>query len=391
MNPVTSFNALELSAFARALGWVQVEEALQDGLYTFNHPDFAPRQLIFAADEEFDDYSELLWDAALRLAELYNWSALDAVRRIEESNSDIVVSRVPLVERQSSTIALDYALQVLHSQKELLAAGAAANRERRPYYTRQFDTTKQLLDAARFRHTEVGSFVFKTSCSIYALDEPVEKTVEDEQLSIFSEDEIPSPLIPLTFVRRAMINIETGLQDLLLSIQTGKEQQLVEDIKGSAISPVSSNFCEAVADLRDREHPRAVDLSIAWSPLLPPTPGVLHKTIHIVPDYFPVIEQIGKALQPEKTDLRNTFLGTVEELRGDFNDLGQREGKVVLLLLREKNKAIKVRATLDAEQYDEAVAIHKNSTVVARVTGTIKLRSRQPHNFDLESFKIINV
>jgi hypothetical protein len=380
MNLKPSFNATELSAFVRTMGWVQVEEAVKDGLYVFNHPDFAPLQLVFAMRENFRDADETLLRVANRLAQIYEWSPVEAVRKIEESNHDVVVSRVPDERHRKATVSLLYASKVLESQKQLLLSGAAASNKRQAFYHRtNVGNGKKLLEAARFRHTEEGSFIFKASCSLYAVD-------GDNTLSLFSAENEPSPE---PFVRRAMLNIETGLQDLVRSIRDRKEDRLVEDIKERASSPVSSNFCEAVAELRDREHPHAIDLSINWSPLLALPPGTPRRTIRIKPDDFPTIEKIGKALEPADKPTRDTYLGTVEKLSGTFNTYGQREGQVILSLFF-KEERIKVRLVLDAPQYDEAVAVHRTTKVLVRITGTIKPKHRQPYGFDLVKFEIMN-
>ena len=384
-----TFSAQELSAYIKALGWIQVQEALKDGLFLFKHVDFSSRQLMFATDTSFDDYEESLENAAHKLAAVYHWSLADTFRKIEEASQEVLVASVPDEAVQQLTISYLYACQVMEANRKLLESGAFASEKRQPFYTRPFDTTKKLLEAARFRHTEMGSFVFKASCSLYALE--LAPTESQEQLAMFSEEEAPGTE-PAPFVRRAMLNIGMGLEELVRSVQTGKEQELVDEVKkDDTASSVSANFCRAVATLRDREHPHPVDFWVAWSPILPPPPEAPRGPIRILPDYFPSIEEIGQKLQPRRETKRNTFIGTVEELSGAFNDLFQREGKVIISLLVENDERIKVRVTLDPSQYDAAMAVHKTNTVYVKVTGTVQPGKRQPLDFDLEAFDIINV
>ena len=382
MNLQPTFSAQELSAYVKALGWIQVEKALQDGFYLFNHPQFASRQLLFGMDESFDDYDEALENTAQKLAQIYEWSLSEAVRRIEESNHEVIVALVPDENRHVSTVSLIYASQVLEAQKDMWLAGAAANGQRRAFYpSPKHGDNKKLLEAARFRHTEESSFIFKASCRLYAIE-------GEGNIPMFSQEEAPPPM---PFVRRAMLNIGEGLQELVRSIETRQTDKLVDEIKENPQSPVSANLCQAVAELSDKEHPHAVELSFGWSPLLTPPPEAPRQFIRIPADDFPVIAEIGKALEPRKKPKRATYIGTVEELRGSFNKLGQREGQVLLSLIGEKNERTKVRVTLEASQYDEAVAVHTTTATVVRVTGTIKPSQRQPYNFDLDKFEIINV
>lgn len=381
MNSRPTFDAAKLSAYVQTQGWVQVAEAAKDGLYVFNHPRYAPLQLVFAMSENFRDSDETLLRAASRLAQINDWSPEHAVRVIEESSDDVVVSRVPEPNsRRDATVSLLYASQVLEAQKKLLLAGAVANAERRAFYSpRATGDAKTLMDAARFRHTEQGSFIFKSSCRLYAVE-------GEGNIPLFPAEEAPPPV---PFVRRAMLNIGTGLEQLVRSIETRQTEQLVERVKDHQ-SSVSANLCQAIGELRDEEHPRVIDLSVSWSPLLPPPPEAPRQAVRIVPDFFPIIEDIRQELQPPKQPARDTYLATVDELSGAFNEMFQREGRVLLTLLLGQGEAIKVRVVLDPDNYDQAIAVHKTTTVYARVVGTIQPRQRQPYGFDLESFEIIN-
>lgn len=380
----TLFSALDLSAYLKALGWTQVQAAVKDRLYVFSHPDFAPQQLVFAMSDELTDYDETLERAAHRLAEIYQLGLTEAVLKVQEYTDDIIVSRVEDSNstRRRTTVPLLYALQALEAQKEMLSAGAAANEARRAFYSGTYKTTRQLLDEARFRHTEQGSFIFKTSCGVHAMEAPPPK------VPLFPEDDLPP--IDSTFVRRAMININTGVHDVARAIATDTEEALIQGIKEqTSPSPVSANLCHALAELRDEERPREVGIWISWSPLLtlpadtPKTPVILK------PADFPRIEEIERELKPHKPINRGTFIGTVEELYGTFNKRGQREGKVVLSIIDEQ-KLVRVKVTLEPQQYDAAVAVHRTMQVMASITGTIERKTRQPYGFDLELFKIIN-
>ncbi|HEY0076118.1 MAG TPA: hypothetical protein VGB77_18600 [Abditibacteriaceae bacterium] len=381
-----TFSAQELNAYLKALGWTQVEAALKDGLYLFKNSEFGSRQLMFGIDSSFDDYEEALENTTRKLAQIYEWTFAEAIRRIEESNSEVLVSSVPDETRHVSTVSLLYASQVLEAQKELILSGAVAIEKRQAYYAKTLvGDAKKMLEAARFRHTEEGSFIFKTSCRLYEFE-------NTDEMPLFSATDEP---LAAPFVRRAMLNIGTGLEDLMHSIHDHKEEKLVESIKANDASPVSANFCDAVAELRDREHPHAVELWVSWSPLLSPPSNAPRGAIRIAPNDFPVIEEVAKALRPTNKPKRDTYVATVEKLEGTFNKLGQREGRVLLSLLSSSGGTIdrptQVRVILDAPKYEEALEIHKTNKVLARVEGTIKRSQRQPFEFDLVSFKIINL
>lgn len=375
MNTTLPFTALDLRDFLKALGWVQIEEALKDGLFVLEHPQFLPQQLVFGVDDRFVDYDETLQRVVRQLGQIYQWPESLALRKVVEAPDDLLQSRVVGEKIDGQTLPFLFAARVIESEKKLLQAAANAVEHPQSHYSRSaFSDSQNLLEAARFRHTEEGSFIFKVSCDVYALD-------PKRRLQL-TEQEDP-------FVRRTMLNASRGLQNLVASIQSDTQQHLVETLRKQTTPFISSNFCDAVAGFGDQDLKNTVEFSVAWSPLLPPPSDAPKGIIKVIPEYFPLIAEIGDALKPSKSEQTRRYVGTVEDLKGRFNNKGQREGVVVLWLFQEDGKRVKVRVTLDADQYDAAHAVHKDNTTVVRVSGIIK-PGRQPRDFSMESFEIIN-
>jgi len=385
MNIQTTFSAQELSAYLRALGWTQVEAARKDGLFLFKNSTFEGRQLLFGEDESFDDYDEALENAARKLADLYEKPFLETVRLIEEANSEVLQSRVPDQNRRVATVPFVYACRVMESQRDLLLSGAIAIGRYQTHYAKtSIGDAKRLLESAQFRQTEQGSFIFKTSCNLYEFEQ-----TDERPLDLLAQEPIAAP-----FVRRAMLNIGTGLDELSRSIRAHQEEKLVASIKADDESPISANFCDALAKLRDREHPRDVEIRVNYAPILAPPPNTPRQAVLFVPDDFPTIQNIANELRAAQKPKRDSYAATVDKLEGTFNEMGQRQGRILLTLKTGAEGTIsgptQVRVVLDAPKYDQAVEIHKSTRVVARVEGIIKPSRRQPFDFDLISFTIIN-
>ena len=172
MNLQSYFSASELSAFVKAWKWVQVPEATKDGIYLFNHPDFDWAQLAFPMSDRYRDTDEALLRAASELAQLYDWPLPQTLRRIEEVTKDINQICVPDEEQaKTRSVPLLYVPHIIEAQRKLLLAGASANGERKASYSKKpAGDVKTLLENARFPHTEEGSFIFKASCSLYAVE-----------------------------------------------------------------------------------------------------------------------------------------------------------------------------------------------------------------------------
>jgi hypothetical protein len=375
----TGFHVLptDLRDYAKALGWIQKPEALNDRLYVLTNPRFARRQLVFPADTSAPDYTESVWIVAHKLAELEEQPLERILNALREIKDDTL--RFEILSDRNSTAALPLpfaAAAVKGAQHLLLAAACTVLRPRTHHPRLSRGEAQQLIEKSEFRHTEHGSFVLRVSCPVDALD------VQGELLV----GEISAP-----FVRKTMITLARSLGALVTSIEADTVPKLIEDTKSAENPLISSNFCDALALFRDNSLDNSLDISISWAaskPLLHTEP--LSKPFRLQPDYFPRIEEVARELRSTEAHREDVFIGTVESLNGDMGNDGRRAGEVTLaLLLKEESEIVRAKVNLTADQYANADKAHMTEGAYVRVTGRLH-PGRQPRSLtDISQFELL--
>lgn len=366
MNTESVLAPTDLRDFLTAQGWEVCPEGLPDRMYVLGNPRFARRQLAFPMDVNAPDYAESVRHAIDKLAELVGKSR-DAIYTHARSIKDDVI-RFRLADFANETaLPLDFAATVIHGTEQLLKAAACTVLRPRTHHPRlSLTEATQLVEKARFGHTEPGSFIFKVACPINAMEVQGNLTLEGENTP---------------FVRQVTIALQRGLLQLTDAIETGRLDDFVDALKRSETPLVSSNLCEAIAEMHDESIGNSLDVSINWSLLHAVSPDVQRRSVmRIQHDYFSRIEEVRRELKSVETHRDDTFVGTVERLDGDMGEDGRRSGEVILALLLPDGESIRVRTTLDAVNYERADQAHMTNGAYIQVSGRLH-PGRQPRQF----------
>lgn len=364
MNYGIEISAVKLRDYAKARGWQIVPEAVKDRLYVLNHPDFNRRQLVFAMEESAPDYEESLMLAVEKLAELQQVPLLHLLNKIDEADDDTIKFRIVAPGLSGSTLPFSFTTSLLQSAQQLLLAAAhtvAHPQKHHPRLGRK--EAEEFVETAHFRQTEPGSFVFKVSCPVFAVNESVALLPDVEN----------SP-----FARRTVLTIKRALRELVTAIEEDTLAELINRIQREDQPLLSSNFCDALTHFQDDRLRNSLDIGIFWSmALAPPQAEADEKPIKIQRDYFSRIAEVHHALKPAERHKEDLFLGTVERLNGEMGTDGRRYGEVVLSLLSDDGELIKARADLNAHQYLLADKAHMTEGAYIFVIGKLH-PGRQP-------------
>jgi hypothetical protein len=342
--------------YIRSRGWTLLQDAIAERLFVFSNPQHAPRQLVFPMDSNAPDYKESVHSVAEKLAYIENVSVTKMMSRFLEVRDDTLRLRITTPHGIDS-LPLSFATEAVIAAQRLVLAGATSVLRPQIHHKRlgRLAEATQLLNAAKFQHTEHSSFILKVSCPYDGLDIPRVDTEEP-------------------FVRSAMRTIMQGLRQVVTAIEADNLDDFIEDTIENPSPLVSSNLCEAIAHLHSDYLRNALDVSVDWS-AVSPLPQ-LATPVRIQRDYFSRIEDVSIALRDTSVSLEDTFVGTVEQLSGDMGPDGRRAGLVVLNLLIE-DEAVRAQVNLTADQYVLADRIHMTDQAYARVTGRL-LPGRQP-------------
>jgi hypothetical protein len=360
-----NLTSTDLRDYAKSLGWSQLTEAVKDRLYVLSHSLSPKLQIVFPIDETAPDYDEAMRRAVEKIAELHQLSISRVVNAVQAVKDDTLRYRIISGRRDGETISLSFAASMLQGAQQMLQAGACTVLKPQTHHPRLNRTeAQQLVERTRFGHTEHGSFVLRVSCPINALDG---QTV----MSQGQDNAMP-------FVRLTTLTIKRALRTLVDAMESDTLDRLVDGLKSEQAPLLSSNLCEAITRLHDEEERNAVELSFAWAASVPlPYDDKPDEIIRIQSDYFSRIEEVGRELRALDPCREDTFIGTVESLNGAMGDDSRRAGEVIVALLLHEGESVRVRLTLSADDYEQAILAHQTESAYVQITGRLH-PGRQP-------------
>lgn len=361
----------DLRDYFKAHGWSPLAEALADRLYVLTNASFPRRQITFPMDLSAPDYLESVESAIAKFSEMTGKPVADIATSVETIKDDVVGVRV-FFDGNDASLPLSFASILVQSTEKLLKAAACTVLRPRIHHPRlALNEANQLVNQARFRQTEQGSYLLKIACPLYAM----------ETQGSFGFD--------APFVRQVTLTLNQALSTLTAAIESDTVTRLVDDLKTDDAPLLSSNLCEAVYSMHDDLVNNSLDFAFDWSALRATPSWVNQRAIRIQRDYFSRIEEIRRELRSLELAHAETFIGTVEKLEGEMGADGRRSGSVVLaLLLPEEGETVRARTVLSPEDYQKADAAHMTNGAYIRVTGRL-MPGRQPrhltgiHVFDM--------
>jgi hypothetical protein len=376
MNLETLIAPTGLRDYAKDQGWIQITEAAKNRLYVMANPRFERRQLVFPMDTTAPDYSEAVMLIVEKLSLIEGRSQQAVIKSLLEVGDDGIAFRVTTSRPDEQSLPLAFAGSMVAGAQQLLLASACTVLKPQAHHPRLSRTeAQQLLETAKFRHTQSGSFVLNISCPVQGLD---------VQTSLLP-DEVEAP-----FVRRTTLTLHRSLRDLVTSIETDSLDELIARSRNGEGAVVSSNLCEALTRLEDETLKNSVEIGIAWAACIPrPADEPRVSVVRIQHDYFARIEEIRRELRSNEQHLEDVFPGTVERLDGEMGQDGKRSGEVILSILTRDGEQVRVRANLDAQQYEKADRAHMTEGAFVKVVGKLH-PGRQPRQLnDIISFDLI--
>ncbi len=377
MNPQKAIGPTDLRDFLKHQGWVLREEGIAHRLFVMEHPQYPRRQLVYPIEDTAVDYAEAVSSVIDKLSGLTDTPRDVLLAQAKAVGDDVLRFRVKFDTHDHDGLPLSFASRLVEVTERLLKSAACTVVRPRTYHPRlSLSEANQLIEKSTFGHTEAGSFVLKVACPVHAME---------DQGSLGPEgDRTP-------FVRQVTLLLQRALAQLVDAIEADNIDTLVGKLKASNAPLISSNFCEALTEMRDDVLDNSMDLSIDWSQLEP----VSHcdsqrRVLRLQRDYFPRIEEIRRELRAVAQDSEDTFIGTVEGLDGEMGSDGRRTGGVILaLLLPDEGQTVRARTMLGAADYLKADQAHMTNGAYVRVTGRLR-PGRQPRQItDISAFEVL--
>ncbi len=293
-----------------------------------------------------------------------------------EAGDDHVSFRVTTAWLEERSLPLTFAGSMLAGVQQLLLASACSVLKPQAHHPRLGRSeAQQFVDAARFRHTQSGSFVLNVSCPVHAMD---------VQYPLLPEENTDAP-----FVRRTMLLLYRSLRQLVDAIEADSLDELIARSRVGQGPMISSNLCEALTRLEDSSLRNSVEIGIRWAATLPQPQDARDAVVRIQHDYFARIEDVRRELRSKEQHVEGMFAATVERLDGEMGPDGRRAGEVVLSLLTADSELVRARALLSAEQYAKADQAHMSAGAFVKIAGKLH-PGRQPRQLsDITAFELM--
>ena len=366
-------NPLVFKRYLLGNGWTQCKTK-RDGVFVLRYKkDGQFEQVMLPNDPEFYDYSLGLFIAVKDVAKLEGRPIEQVLLTLLNPHSDVIRIRINNPEIETGSISFDAAVDLYENTRKLIAASARDVLHPRNLHTgRLDDSVQKFLSQCRFGQTEIGSYVIPVVCPFVGLNNN-----SDKQLSISDEDNEEECAQSLT--RQVTRHIVEGIKSIISATET----------KSSLDIPVSANFCDAVASICDQPPETEVDIQVQWSPVVRQNVPAF-SSVKLRRDYVAPLRDISKSLKPNPEQQKNSeqakkIIGRIQDLKADPLPANQQSGQIKVVYLDEQGKTGTLTASLDSENYLEAIEANQKGLFVS-MKGTIPEGSK---NMDCSSFRII--
>lgn len=320
----------------------------------YRSPGAGETEVQIPLDPGLADYADAITLAARRISSFEHRPLEQVLRDLLEPRSDTVRYALSGAATETGTVGLIAGLSLVQGAlKSLLASACSVQRPRRFHPRMTLADAESYVRLCRLGQTEIGSYVL-------TVDAPLDVHAQ------LDTTELP-------FGRRATTRLFESTAHLSRSIRQGEAARILDERPDAPL--VSANLCEALVEMMPPDESADLQLSSAWSPLIPAPPSI-PAIVRFDRTMFEPVERLAQQLRPAHGAVPAQFVGKVVELSGSPNITGQLEGDVVLQVQAD-DQLLKVRITLGPDDYANAGTAHLHQQYVS-VHGQLH-RGRRTH------------
>lgn len=324
-------------------------------------------ELILPETNEIRDCEDRLADVVEQLSIFEMRPAEEVVRAINTYFCDLISVRIVHADVEGGTIPLDDGVLLFERIRDLMTAATLSTISKRRHFSgNRPPEAINFLSSLKLGQTEVGSYVANVIAPV--------------QHSSSNQDSIEKTSIG----RVVTANLATGLQALLVAVDSYKKTQELSVFDRAVDSGVSANMCEALVGLSGEKKDRGFSISI--SPSHQQTFGLdMVKQHTFDKNFIPEIEMAAEYYRENYVIPEFTVVGFVKKLNRDPDDDNGTVTVAAIVQDVERN----VTFDLAGDEYRDAIHAHENKQVVS-CAGDLKVSSRSAILLNSKDFKIIS-
>lgn len=333
-----SLRPLDVVAYLRSTDW-QLAGFMGDSATVWKKQE---QQILLPQDLSFADYAHRLAEVLDTLAAVENRSQLEIFRNLVTATADVVRIRVISALASDGSLALERGVMLFESAREIMLSAARAAVAPRAYFrSRLPGPADDYIRKVRLGQTEHGSYVVTMVCPV----SPELQPVDSSQL----------PSVEEPYDRRVTRMLAGALHTSTLAARKAGITQTMEPFTTAVREGVSSNLCNALAEIGSGMQEGQIEVSFSWSRTRSP-PDVPSSRIVIPFDSIPIIREAARVLKETYSDDDFELVGPVVQLDSAEASIG---GEV--LIYAEVDTGLrKVKAYLNGPDYRKALEAHKS-------------------------------
>lgn len=323
---------------------------------------------IFMSDNE-KRYRDVRF-AITTISQLYDKTSEAIINDIRSLAYDIITSKIPSEYVRNESIELRIAAQYIERMKTFLASSATTEVTGGRFYKRLSKEGVEYSERCRFGHTFKGSFGFQ-------IESPV--GLNDEPALIPDGKDIP-------FERRVVERVATGFASLRTAVVENSTAAIVSDEQG-----LSSNMCDAIADIIEDLQVSKIEFGIAMSPEWESLSASKNSEFILEYHHVDILREASKAMRTEDPARDAQVVGRIKKLQTEGNPsdlLEDAKRQIEVGWINEDGQVVTVKLFLSPQDYLAAVEAHKAGQSVAAL-GQLQKNGRSWQLTDIRKFSVI--
>jgi hypothetical protein len=349
----------ELVAYLRLAGWKpagQKRGVVAQFVHEGNErSDNKPIAVQVVTDPDLGDYGRRNDEIVRLLADFEGVSIGQMIEAIASPSSDVLSFSIHSDTVAAGSIPLEDSIRLRQAQKAALLAAAHSALDARGHFPRMARSEAiELVSTVTEGQTARGSYISR-------LFVPVRRPIG--QLDVTD---------PPPYARAVTSTLFRALDCISNAVRTG----VPEDLLTMAEQGVSANLLSALAEMRPRGAAGALAVSVRWTGGWLVPRGVASR-VRLAAGEFETFPGLAKQMRDREQSVQYTLAGYIVSLERVEAERGG-PGEITVLAPREDvpGKNMRVRLTLQGEEYDKAVEAHKEANRI-RVIGTLKKEGRR--------------
>ena len=373
---ITDKPLLSSMPIASLRAYLESREWIDDGLWgggraTLYVKESAGRSwdILAPTRDTVGDYASAMADALAVLAAVEGRSQLDVFQDLMGAGADVIRVR-SLNGLRDKPLSLRRRLEMYQDAYRMVASAAravASNKPQANYRGPLREDVRDYLDGVQPMPDDYKGYAL-------SLRSPVPKRFETQE---DMGDDFYAP-----FPRRATMKLAQALEVSRVAIEEAVASDDLEAFRKAVPHGVSSNLCEAVANLA--ENGEGVEIALSWAPVRPPSASAAASPLFAFSEHSAdILGEVARVFRRDEPSMNEKVIAHVVKLERKPEEF---DGRAELSCNRE-NRSTRLRVEFEQTSYDAVIKAFQDRAAI-ELTGDIY---RQSGKYELRNPRYLSI